>query len=454
MQLLKLAGPIIGLNTLNVLMLAVDSALCGRLPNSDAVLAAMGFSIQVIFLLMVAMLGLIVGTVALVARAYGGGDTQRLNHLLVQSTMLTVIVGVVVGGIGALAAEPILRLLGASHAVADLGADYLRPMMIGTPFFYLTLLYAGVLRGVGNTRIPFYIALGTNVVNALLNYALILGHFGLPALGVTGSAIGTVIAQFLNVVALVIVLRSGVVPNLRLPLAPKKIDQGLAGELYRIGWPAALDMLILNAGFLTALGILGRIDQAAVAAHGLGMRVQSLAFVPGLGIAQATSAMVGQALGGGSVERARRIARASMLLCTAIMTVLAIVVVLTDDLLVQIFDVKVGTPLESYTLEWMMILGLAMLPAGTNMALIGLLQGSGATKISLRINLWSTLAIQVPLSWILAEPAGLGVTGVWLSFPIAFAAKAAIGYLAYRQAKWAVTGVRIPNRAPAVSVEH
>ncbi|NVB83881.1 MAG: MATE family efflux transporter [Kofleriaceae bacterium] len=451
---MKLAGPIIGLNVLNVLMLLVDSALCGRMPNSQDALEALGFAIQVIFLLMVAMLGLIVGTVALVARAYGGGDTKRLNHLLVQSTMMTVIVGVVVGGIGALAAEPILRVLGASPAVADLGADYLRPMMIGTPFFYLTLLYAGILRGVGNTRIPFLIALGTNVVNAVLNYGLILGNLGMPALGVTGSAIGTVIAQFLNMVTLVIVLRSGAIPNLKLPLAPKKIDHALAGELYRIGWPAAIDMLILNAGFMTALGILGRIDGVSVAAHGLGLRVQSVAFVPGLGIAQATSAMVGQALGGGSVDRARQVARASMILSTAIMTVLAILIVLTDDLLVQIFDVKAGTPLESYTLEWMMILGLAMLPAGTNMALIGLLQGSGATRISLRINFWSTLAIQVPLSWLLAFPCGLGATGVWLSFPIAFAAKAVIGYVAYRQAKWAVTGVRIPNRAPVVSVEH
>jgi Na+-driven multidrug efflux pump len=91
--LLKLAGPIVGLNVMNVLMLIVDSALCGRLPNSQAALTALGFALQVVFLLMVAMLGLLVGTIALVARAYGGGDTQRLNHLLVQSTQLTAISG-------------------------------------------------------------------------------------------------------------------------------------------------------------------------------------------------------------------------------------------------------------------------------------------------------------------------------------------------------------------------
>jgi putative MATE family efflux protein len=377
--LLKLAGPIVGLNVMNVLMLIVDSALCGRLPNSQAALTALGFALQVVFLLMVAMLGLLVGTIALVARAYGGGDTQRLNHLLVQSTQLTAIVGVFVGVIGAFTAESILRILGASPAVAELGAEYLRPLMLGTPFFYLGLLYAGILRGVGNTLIPFLVAVVANVVNAVLNYALILGHFGMPALGVTGSALGTVIAQFVNVVILVAILRWETIPNLKLPHKLKKIDHGLAGELFRIGWPAAIDMLILNAGFLTALGMLGRIDEVTVAAHGLGLRVQSLAFVPGLAIAQATSALVGQALGAGNVERARKIAISSIILCTAIMTVLAILITGAAHPLIHIFDVTTD-PLESYSVLWMYILGIAMIPAGTNMAFIGLLQGSGATR--------------------------------------------------------------------------
>lgn len=445
-QLFRLAAPIIGLNVLNVLMLAVDSALCGRLPNSEAVLTALGFAIQVVFLLMVAMLGLIVGTVALVARAYGGGDTERLNHLLVQSTQLAVIVGIVVGALGALGAEHILLGLGATHAVAELGASYLRPLMLGTPFFYLTLLYAGILRGVGNTRIPFLIALGTNVANAVLNYGLVLGHLGMPALGVTGSALGTVIAQLLNVIALVAVLRSGAVPNLKLPLHVRAIDQPLAVELFKIGWPAAIDMLVLNAGFLTALAMLGHIDGDAVAAHGLGMRVQSLAFVPGLSIAQATAALVGQALGAGEVPRARAIARSSMLLCLAIMVVLAFAIYLAAAPLVGIFDVKPGSKLDGYSIEWLHILGFAMAPAAINVALMGLLQGAGATRTSLRINIWSTLAIQVPVALVLGFGLDLGETGVWWSFPISFVAKAALNYLELVRERWAVTGVRMSRR--------
>ena len=211
-------------------MLAVDSALCGRLPESETALAALGFAIQVVFLLMVAFLGLLVGTVAMVARAYGGRDMARVDHLLVQSTMLTAIVGVVVGIAGAILAEPILQLLGASAAVAELGAEYLRPLMIGTPFFYVGMLYAGILRGVGNTRIPFLCALGANVINAVLNYGLVLGNLGLPSLGVTGSAIGTVIAQVCNAAALAFVLNRGAIPDIRLRWRLRPLDGGLAAR--------------------------------------------------------------------------------------------------------------------------------------------------------------------------------------------------------------------------------
>jgi multidrug resistance protein, MATE family len=442
-QLFRLAWPIIALNVLNVTMLAVDTALCGRLPHSGPVLSALGYALQIIFLLMVAMMGLLVGTVALVARAYGGGDTSRLNHLLVQSTQLTIVVGVVVGVAGAIGAEHILLALGATPEVAEIGADYLQPLMLGTPFFYLTLLYAGILRGVGNTRIPLLVALGTNVLNAVLNYGLILGNLGMPALGVTGSALGTVIAQLAGVIALVLVLRRGSLPNLRLPLQVRTIDRQLARELFRIGWPAALDLLVLNAGFLAVLAMLGRIDQDTVAAHGLGGRVQGFCFVPGMGIGQATAAMIGQALGAGNVERARQIARAAMVLCLVMMIALAFAIIAAAGPLVSIFDVAPDSKVGVYAIEWLHILGYAMVPAAINIALIGVLQGSGATRTSLRINIWATLAIQIPTALLLGFGLGLEEQGVWWSFPIGFVAKAALNYIELKRERWAVTGVQL-----------
>jgi putative MATE family efflux protein len=431
------------------MMLAVDSALCGRLPDGERALSALGFATQIVFLLMVAMLGLLVGTVALVARAHGGGATARVNELLAQSTQLTLLVGIAVGIAGALSGEHLISALGASDAVAALGAEYLRPLMAGTPFLYLTLLYAGIFRGVGNTRIPFLFALGANIVNAVLNYALVLGNLGAPQLGVVGSAISTVAAQLINMVGMMAVLGTGKVAGLRLSLRPRPIDRRLAVELFRVGWPAAADMLVMNAGFLTAIGMLGRIGDITVAAHGLGLRVQSLAFVPGLSISQATAALVGQALGAGDPVRARRVARASMALCAVIMTVLALAIVLAAHPLVWIFDVAPGTPFERYAVMWMQVLGVAMIPGAFSTALVGVLQGAGATRTSLVINTWGTFLIHIPLAALLGLGLELGALGVWLSFPISFTVRALATYVAYRRGRWAVTGIGVSGAKPA-----
>ena len=113
-----------------------------------------------------------------------------------------------------------------------------------------------------------------------------------------------------------------------------------------------------------------------------------------------------------------KVARASMLLCGGIMSALAAILFVAAGVLVGIFDVPAGTPLEALSVEWMHVLGYAMVPASINIALIGLLQGSGATRTSLRINIWSTLLVQLPLAYILGFVLDLGATGVWWSFPL------------------------------------
>ena len=144
---------------------------------------------------------------------------------------------------------------------------------------------------------PFVIALASNGLNVVLNYGLILGNLGLPAMGVQGAAIGTIISHGFALMVMVYLLRRETVPGIKLTLKMRRIDMELAKALSSVGWPAAADMVVLNAGFLAVVGLLGRVDEVAVAAHGVGLRIQALAFVPGMSVSQATGALVGKALG-------------------------------------------------------------------------------------------------------------------------------------------------------------
>jgi putative MATE family efflux protein len=442
-RLFDLAMPIVGLNVLSVITLAVDTAMCGRLVDAEQALTALGFASQLIFLLMVAMLGLTVGTVAFVARAHGAGETARVNHVLHQSILLTYLVSVVVAVIGNLGAAIAMEWLGADSEVRDLGVDYLRPLFTFTVFYYMNMLFAAALRAVGNTMLPFAIAAVSNLLNIVLNYGLILGRLGLPALGVKGAAWGTVIAQAVAVILMVLILRRDIVPGVRATLGPTRIDRPLANDLFRVGAPAALDMVILNVAFLSIVGMLARVAQVTVAAHGIGLRIQSLAFVPGLGVSQATGAMVGNALGASNVPEARHVVRAGVILSTIIMTTIGLAIVVGVEPIVAIFDVDPATELGRHSMTWMRILGWGMPIVGVHIALIGMLRGAGATNTSLMINIVGTLIIQVPLSWFLGFVAGWGAFGIWVALPISFFARMCLGIWAYRSGGWAREGASV-----------
>jgi putative MATE family efflux protein len=441
-RLIRLAAPIIGLNVLNVLALAVDTAMCGRLPNSGVALTALGFATQVIFLLMVAMMGLTVGTVAFVSRAFGADDFDRVEHVITQAVMMTVLLGAGVAVLGNVFAGDILTLLGASEAANAAALRYLRPLLTATTFNYLLLLFAAILRGVGNTRLPFLVSIGSNLLNVVLNYGLILGNWGLPSLGLFGAAIGTVAAQAYGALALMWAVHRGEIDGVGLRVV-EPIDRELLGDLVRVGTPAAIDMVILNAAFLSIVGMLGRIEEAAVAAHGIGLRIQALAFVPGMSISQATGAMVGQALGADNIGEARTVVRASVWLCTGIMTVLAVLILVFVDPIILLFDVEPASVIGQFSSDWIALLGYGMPIVGVYIAFVGLLQGAGFTNMSLRINFFATVLFQIPASWVLGFPLGLGAWGVWVAFPISFVVKAILGWLAYRDEEWARTGIDV-----------
>jgi putative MATE family efflux protein len=442
-RLFALAMPIVGLNVLSVLTLAVDTAMCGRLVDAEEALTALGFASQLIFLLMVAMLGLTVGTVAFIARAHGAGKTERVNHVLHQSILLTYLVSIGVAIVGNLGAGVAMEWLGADATVRELGVGYLRPLFALTVFFYLNMLFAAALRAVGNTMLPFMIALFSNFLNIILNYGLILGRLGLPEMGVRGAAWGTVISQAVAVTLMVIILRRDAVHGVRARLHLAPIDRALANDLFRVGAPAALDMVILNVAFLSVVGMLARVAQVTVAAHGIGLRIQSLAFVPGFGVSQAIGAMVGNALGAGDAREAREVVRSGMLLSTVIMTVLGLAIVLGAEPIIAIFDVDPATELGRYSILWMQILGWGMPIVGVHIALIGLLRGAGATNTSLMINTIGTLIVQVPLSWFLGFVVGWGAFGIWVALPLSFVVRLGFGIAAYRRGAWAQAGASI-----------
>jgi putative MATE family efflux protein len=440
-ELVRLALPVIGLNLLNVTALIVDAVMCGNLPNGEEALMALGFAGQISFLMIVIMMGVTVGAVALVARAHGARARDRVQHLLQQSVQLTLIVGVVAGALGVAITRPLLWMLGATPAVEDAAFTYLGPLMGTTVIVYLNILFGAVLRGVGNTRLALFVAIVVNLLNVLLNTVLIFGMGPVPSFGLAGAAWGTILAQLVGVLLTVYLLRRNAEPALELRLSWAPMDLPLAKELFRVGAPAALDMMIMNSALFVIIALLGRAEPLAVAAHGIGMRLQSLAFVPGLSISQATGALVGQSLGAGDVPRVREVVRASSWLAAGVLSAMGVLIILFAAPLIALFGAHPGSVLGDLTYTWMWLLALGMPLVGAHFAFVGLFQGSGATNTGLAINALTVFFFQIPLSLLLGPMLGWGPLGIWIAFPASYGMKLLLELWAYRRGRWAKVGV-------------
>lgn len=440
-ELVRLALPVIGLNLLNVTALIVDAVMCGNLPDGEVALMALGFAGQISFIMIVIMMGVTVGAVALVARAHGARARDRVQHLFQQSVQLTLIVGVVAGVLGVAMTRPLLWMLGATPAVEDAAFTYMAPLMATTVVVYLNILLGAVLRGVGNTRLALLVAVVVNLLNVLLNTVLIFGMGPVPSFGLAGAAWGTILAQAVGVWLTVYLLRRGAEPALELSLRWAPMDLPLAKELFRVGAPAALDMLIMNSALLVIIALLGRAEPLAVAAHGIGMRLQSLAFVPGLSIAQATGALVGQGLGAGDVPRVRQVVRAASWLAASVLSSMGVLIILFAAPLIALFGAHPGSVLGDLTYTWMWLLALGMPLVGAHFAFVGLFQGSGATNTGLAINALTVFFFQIPLSLLLGPVLGFGPLGIWIAFPASYGMKLLLELWAYRRGRWAKVGV-------------
>jgi len=196
-----LALPMMLANLLQDAFNLVDMYFVGKL--SPSAIAAVSMSGIILGLIMTAVMGISLGTIALVSRAVGEKDIDKANEVVGQSLLLGLFITVIVTILGYLFAAPMLRALGAEEEVVIQGVSYIRIMCLGSVTIFLTILMFSALRGAGDPIIPMIILVISTLLNIILDPIMIFGLYGFPRLEVGGSALATVISR---TVALVMVL--------------------------------------------------------------------------------------------------------------------------------------------------------------------------------------------------------------------------------------------------------
>lgn len=424
---------------LNSLVGVVDTALAGRI--DEASLDAIGVAAYVSWLLGMLFTAVGTGAAALISRAVGSGRMARANLSLAQALLLALVWGTATAGAVAWAAPLIVGLFQLPGAAHELAVVYLRVVAAGAGFGAVMLVGNACLRSAGDTRTPFVLMVVVNVVNTVVSVLLTFGPGPLGGHGVAGIAAGTAAAWLIGAMGVVAVLVSGRFP-LRLHPRWLRPRWGLVRRIVRVGLPSLIEssgMWIGNAiigGFVGAL--MARTGtQGMMGAHIIGIRIESLSFLPGVAIGIAAATLMGQYLGAGRPDMAARAARLCWALASGIMSVLGLAFILIPgwfagllapgDEMQQVRDMAV--PL-------LRICGPIQFFFGTYLVLSHALRGAGDTKGPMVITYASTFLVRLPAAYILAIPLGYGLTGVWFGLCGELVVRGVLYYLRFRAGRW------------------
>ncbi len=433
-EILRLAVPAFLALAAEPLFLLADAAIVGHL--GTAPLAGLGIAAAVLQTAVGLCVFLAYGTTASVARRIGAGDTRGALAQGVDGIWLAVALGAVVTVLGVPLAGWLVGLFGASPEVTDQGTTYLRIALLGTIPLLVMLAATGVLRGLQDTRTPLYVAVGGNLLNVVLNVALVYG----AGLGIAGSAWGSVLAQ----VASALVLAGVVVRGARRRGAPLSPDRPGILAAARAGVPLVVRTLTLRAALLvtTWAVTLAATDTAGqtvdIATHQLAFTLWTfLAFVLD-SIAIAAQALTGRYLGAGDVQGTRDVTARMVRwgLWSGVVTGAGLAVL--SPVLGPLFtsDQEVHQKLVAVLL----VAAIGQPVAGVVFVLDGVLIGAGDG----RYLAWGGIAVllvYVPVA-LLAVGLGGGLLAVWASFAGLFmGARLVVLLRRARGVAWLVTGI-------------
>ena len=396
---------------------------------SVAALAAVGMSMQFMMIINVLMTLYVVGGNALISRFIGQGRKKRASSLLYSLGVFAVILSVFVTIGGYMGSEAIYKIMGAEAEVVEQGSLYFQILSLGIVVIFIDNLLYNALSAAGDTKSSLYIKLFSACVNAFLNYVLIFGHYGFEAMGIEGAAYATVIAYCFNVIAYYILLKK---PHSKLNLIPIMRISDLK-RVWNVGWSAALDRGISSLSFLVFVSIITAYGTAELAGYQVGLRIEGIAFMPGFGFAIAAMALVGQNIGANNKEKAYKMGVISGRIAYIFMGSVGFLLVLFPEYLVSFFTKDKATIIvASY---YLILVGLAQIPLAIMFVYSGALRGAGATKTTLKINVFSLWVFRVIPSYI-AYKMGFGVIAIFIIMNIETLIKGIIYWRIYTKKRW------------------
>jgi putative MATE family efflux protein len=413
---MRLVWPVLIEQILVMLVGFSDTILAGRYLDSSH-LAAMTVLSYLLWALNNLFSFISIGTTAMVARFVGAGDTDQAKRVVNQSFLIGAAWALVITTGGLLFAARVIEWMQLEGTAVEFAVRYLRFLLPVVPFMMLESVGIASLRGAGDMVTGLVAMIVVNAVNIGVSWLLLTGAGPFPQLGWDGIAIGTALGHVMGGLIPVAVLLRGR-KGLRLQRRLLHFDGHLARRILRIGVPGGVDVLSINICQIAFLSLVNGLGFVATAAHGVAIRIESMAYLPGFAFQLATATLTGQQLGAGEPNRALRTVLVACAWNVSLMSGAGLVLYFGADQLLVLFlghqqsDVaRLGSPL-------LRIIAVAMPALATLMVMTGALRGAGDTRLPLAITLIGFLGVRIPLAALLAYSLGWGIAGAWYAMVI------------------------------------
>jgi putative MATE family efflux protein len=431
-SLLKLAIPIVLANVLASAYQLTDAFWVGRL-GGDAV-AAVSVSFPVIFVMVAVGMGFGIAGSTLVAQYMGAGNQRMVNHVAAQTLLTVAIASGVLGVVGYLIAPGLLRLMGVTPGVYSGALQFMRVSFIGLITVFGFSMFQAVLRGVGQVTLPLYIVLGTVILNFVLDPLLIFGWGPIPAAGVAGAAYATLATQTLAAVIGLAALLNGRY-GIHLQWSDFKPDWAFVKRTFVLGFPATIEQSARGLGMTVMTFLIATFGTVAIAAYGVVTNIFMVVLIPAMGLSMATSALVGQHIGAGKIERAARISHLSAAIAFVSLSATGLLLFLFADAVVAFF-VPTDTAVVETGGRFLRIFSLSFGFLGLQLSLIGVFRAAGKTVTTMVLALVSQWVLQFPLAYILGKYTGGGLDAMWWAFPISMVTSTLLGVVLFLRGDW------------------
>jgi len=408
-RLASLAAPVVLANIAQTLMGLVDTLMVARL--GTAAIAAVGVSTLLFSAVATSLKSLDVAVQTFIARRDGQGRSRETGAVLGTGLVMVLAAGVVAMALGLRWPGFGIGLVSADAEVVELGTGYFFWRAAGLLPFLVFVLIRAAFDGLGRTGVGMVVGVGMNLLNVVLNWMLIFGKLGAPALGVRGAALASSLAALAAMLA-ILPLALGPQMHRRYGwFARGAVRRDLVRPLLRVGLPPALQAAGLIGGLVVFYGILGHISTVAVAAGNIVMRTASLAIMPAIGVGVAVQTLVSRCLGARDARGAWRYGLAGVALAAGVMSVLGLPFVLLPEQVMRAFDPSPAVLDAGRGI--LRITALVQILAAAGLTFAGVLRGAGDTTRVLVVDVATGAGFMLPAAWLLGVVLGGGLLGTW-----------------------------------------